>query len=346
MITNLEKKHSSLKKKLESLNFLKPLSLESTALVINILNELIRTSEAYQKLKTSFNSISQQLESEKQVTLPLRNENKKLVQENNNLHKEMVVLKEDFHKKEQTSFNELKKLQDEKEDVRYLLIQKESMVSNLETESFKLRSKLNETLQKVYSENLNKGLTGADTVLNKTGKTNKPSSSSKFNNNTRAINFIGKRQEMDMTKSLESNSNFNYSANNETLKEILVKPYTTKVNISDDLKRADERCLKFLKDMNSEKEKAQEYLSKIGYLEKQIQNRDLELERLSKSYNIKGNIDDIKIKYKTDNLELQLEKLNSQIDFLNKENHRLEERLKYYEDNCSDKRLENLEKNS
>ena len=49
--TNIEKRFTSLKKKLESLNFCHPFSYDSIDLVSNLLTELVKTSEGYHKLK-------------------------------------------------------------------------------------------------------------------------------------------------------------------------------------------------------------------------------------------------------------------------------------------------------
>ena len=51
------------------------------------------------------------------LTLPLRNENKKLIIDNNFLHKDIMLLKDDYYKKEIEAINDIKKLQVEADNV-------------------------------------------------------------------------------------------------------------------------------------------------------------------------------------------------------------------------------------
>ena len=322
MISEKEKQHSILKKKLESLNFSQPLGLDSIDLVEHLFNDLVKTSEAFQKIKKINETSKIDLDSEKQTSLPLRSENMRLVKENNALHSELIKIKEEAHQKELNYQTTNKKLEDEKEECIFGTKQKDSFIKKIEGEADKLRNKLNETLHKVYGDNSNNSLPGADKLL----KTN-----------NRPINFIGKKMEFEVSKNLENNLSL------EEMRKLLESPYINREEWANDLKAADDRVENFRTQYNQEKQKNEELLKGIEFLEKQISNRDLEIKRIHQSYNVNDNIEDIKVKYKYSNLEIQIEKLNSQIDFLNKENRQYEEKISFFQTKCNENEVRKME---
>jgi len=322
MTSEKEKQHSTLKKKLESLNFNQALGLDSVDLVDHLFNDLIKTSEAFQKMKKMHESSKGDIEGEKQTSLPLRSENMRLVKENNDLHAELIKIKEDTHQKELNYQTLNKKLNDEKEEFQFFIKQKDTLLHKNEQETEKLRNRLNETLQKIYGDNSSKSLSGADKLLNTTSK---------------PMNIIGRKMEFEVSKNLDS------ALNLEEMRQLLESPYINRVEWANDLKAADERTENFRNQYSIQKQKNEEYIQRIEFLEKQISNRDLEIKRIHQSYNIDGNLEDIKVKYKSTNLEAQLEKLNSQIDFLNKENRQMEEKINFFNTTCNEKEVRKLE---
>lgn len=60
--------------------------IESTALVERLLNEVIKSTEAFQQLKNESAVIAQEAQLNTQALLPLQKENERLVKENNDLH--------------------------------------------------------------------------------------------------------------------------------------------------------------------------------------------------------------------------------------------------------------------
>lgn len=79
-----DKKYLALKKKLDALHYTQPLGVDSVTLVDRILNDLIRTTEGFQKLKKMNESYQTDLS---KVNLnPLKKENQRLTKENNELH--------------------------------------------------------------------------------------------------------------------------------------------------------------------------------------------------------------------------------------------------------------------
>ncbi len=326
--TDNEKLYVNLKRKLEALQYNYPLGLESVFLVDKLLNDLIKTNEGFQKLKKISEVQKAELDSEKQATLPLRSENQKIVNENNSLHREMIRIKEEIDKKEMKFESTIRKLNEEKEEMRFLLSQKEISIKNAEQETDSIRKKLNEILQKVYGDYNNQGLAGAEKML-KTGA-------------TKPMNIIGKKTEFFLPNALENN--IQTQANSDIAFKSLNNNLSDKEEWARDLREADERALKFRNETKLIEEKNKELLQKMEGLEKQIQARDLEIKRLSDNYYLSDNLEEIKVKYQSNHLQNQVDKLNLQIDFLNRRNHELEESNKFYEAKCNGKSIKSLEK--
>ena len=326
--TNNEKLYVTLKKKLEALQYNHPLGLESVFLVDKLLNDLIKTNEGFQKLKKISEIQKTELESEKQATLPLRSENQKIVNENNSLHREMIKIKEEIDKKEVKFETAIRKLNEEKDEMKFLIQQKDIAIKSSESETDSIRRKLNEILQKVYGDYNNSGLAGADKLL-KTGT-------------TKPMNIIGKKTEFFLPNAIENNNSNLINA--DTAFKSLNNNLSDKEEWARDLREADERALKFRNETKFAEEKIKELSHKMEGLEKQIHARDMEIKRLNDNYFLSDNLEEIKVKYQANHLQSNVEKLNLQIDYLNKRNHELEESHKFYETKCNGKTIKLLEK--
>ena len=326
--TNNEKVYINLKKKLEALQYNYPLGLESVFLVDKLLNDLIKTNEGFQKLKKISEIQKSELESEKQSTLPLRRENQKIVNENNSLHREMIKIKEEIDKKELKFESAIRKLNEEKEEMRFLIQQKDLAIKNAEGETDNIRRKLNEILQKVYGDYNNSGLAGAEKLL-KTGT-------------TKPMNIIGKKTEFFLPNAIENTITNHLNA--DTAFKSLNNNLSDKEEWARDLREADERAIKFRNETKMSEERNKELSFKIEGLDKQIHARDIEIKRLNDNYFLSDNLEEIKVKYQSNHLQSNVEKLNLQIDYLNKRNHDLEENNKYHETRCNGKTIKLLEK--
>lgn len=84
-----------LKKRLDSLHYCQPLTVESAALVERLLNDLIKTTEGYQNIKKSNEENLSKLQKSDNFLHPLKADNHKLIKENNDLHVAMMKLKEE-----------------------------------------------------------------------------------------------------------------------------------------------------------------------------------------------------------------------------------------------------------
>jgi chromosome segregation ATPase len=324
MSSLIEKQYYDLKKTLEAMNYLYPLGMESVPLVKKILDDYMSVCEKFQQLKLLNHKVEEELKSEKDVYLPLRSENSKLVKENNDLHNENIKIKDDLDFKDTHYGNIIKKLEQEKAEAKFLLIQKDLQVKNIEIESEGLKKKLNELFQKLYGDvtNSKQGLPNAEKILKTMQKT--------------PINFVTKKTEMEMSKGLDSNNQF--------FEKLMENTIINKEEWANDLKEADERALKFRKDLKASEERNNDYQRKIEQLERQVKTRDLEIRRLQNSYSLPENMEELKMKYQSETLKNQVEKLNSQIDFLNKENHGLKENTNFHNHRCKEEEVRKLDK--
>ena len=127
-----EKKFLLLKKRLDALHYCHPFTIESATLVENLLNDLIKTTEGFQALKKANDELkSQQLRGERTIE-PLKREIAKLVKENNDLHLELIRVKEDAEAKENRWQITLKSLEGDRSDLKFVIQQKDATIKKLE----------------------------------------------------------------------------------------------------------------------------------------------------------------------------------------------------------------------
>jgi chromosome segregation ATPase len=341
---DIEKHYLMVKKKLEHFQYNFPLGLDSVQLAEKLLTDLLKTTQGFQEMKAERDRLKEALEAEKLVPLPLRNENAKLLKENNELHRELIKLKEDLDSKELSLGQSIRKLEAEKEEAKFLLSQKDIHIRNIENESEGLRKKLNEVLNKVYgTENF-----VHSTTYSQNPKMGLPNAEKILKNKNATMNIIGKKNEIDMTKGLDPSSTYENLMNNVSNKKNLIQEMSStgvnKEEWANDLKIADERAQKFRDEIRRLEEEKKEMDNKILFLERQIQNRDIEIRRVQNTYLNTDNIEELKIRYQTDNMKLTVEKLNSQIDFLNKENHKLQETVSFHNSRCKEDEVRKLDR--
>lgn len=104
-----QQRFQSLRKHLDQLHYCQPFSkfshskhrltncvpppfadVESSALVERLLNEVLQTTEAFQKLKNENAVIANEAGLNGQSMVPLQKENERLVKENNDLHLQLI----------------------------------------------------------------------------------------------------------------------------------------------------------------------------------------------------------------------------------------------------------------
>ena len=129
-----EKKFLLLKKRLDALHYCQPLTLDSAALVEKLLGDLIKTTEGFQNLKRQNEEGKTNVLKAEGLLQPLKRENARLTKENNELHYEMIKVKEDADFKDNRWKTTMKSLEGEKNDLKFVLQQKDSSIKKLQDE--------------------------------------------------------------------------------------------------------------------------------------------------------------------------------------------------------------------
>ncbi|XP_070613332.1 centrosomal protein of 135 kDa isoform X5 [Erythrolamprus reginae] len=96
MTTVVERKFVNLRKRLDQLGYRQPLGVESLPLVEKLFSDLVHTTESLRSTKLSAGKIEKECSNFDVVLEPYREENARLTRENNELHLELLKLKEQF----------------------------------------------------------------------------------------------------------------------------------------------------------------------------------------------------------------------------------------------------------
>ena len=284
------------KKKAETLHYTQPFTLESTAIVDRLITDVMRVSEKYAQIKKSFEETGQELSRQKQSVQPISFENEKLTKENNQLHMEIIKIKEEYSTKESNWRTSVTTLEENKTDLKFVIELKDTKIRELEKECMNLKEKLNQTLAKIYCPSQNE--------LNKRPK----------GTPIEPANLVLQSQKFYVSKPLEG-------------QELPSIPKES-AQWLEELKKADERTQKYRKDVEDLNKKLKNLeIEKTDYIAK-MENRENEIKRLQELYSPEQNKDKMTNKYISSSNEITLNKLNSQIDHLNNVNHKLEDELK------------------
>ena len=124
--------------------------IESTALVERLLNEVMQTTEAFQKLKNENAVVAQEAQLNSQSMAPLQKENERLVKENNSLHFQLIQAKEHADESSLKWKAQSRQSMNEVQDLRFLLTQKDANISKLSEDNAKLRTKLEKVMERLY----------------------------------------------------------------------------------------------------------------------------------------------------------------------------------------------------
>ena len=137
-----EKEYIKLKNSLEALGFHGFLGADSVSLVRNILDNLIKATKAFKTIKLENERLENEMRIQGDLVLPLRNENHKLLQDNNDLHKEIIDIKDKLEIKNTTTSQNLQKSIENIEQMKFLISQKNIKIKNLEFQVESLKKKI------------------------------------------------------------------------------------------------------------------------------------------------------------------------------------------------------------
>ena len=323
--------YTNLKKSLESLGYNEQLGPDSIFLVNHLLTDIINNSDALKKSQEEKEKLSLELKKQGNLLLPLRKENIRITKENNDLHNQMIQLEDNLDKFKIVNSEYYKKVEQERDDYKILINQKESLIKKQLNEIDELKKKCTELFDKINFGNRNQQNLYKTTTNVMFTKNNKPT-----NINT---NIIGA---MELSENLKDENNNENAI--ELFKNELQNFNFNKESWANDLKQADREAEKLRNEIRNLKKELEEKERNIKNYKNQIDSRDNEINKLQMNKFIgDDNMKELEIKYDSANLKEENEKLKLQIDVLNKENHKLQEKEYFHSHRCREEEIKKLE---
>ena len=158
--TEKENEYTLIRRSLDSLGYKGALPLESIPIVSQLLTDLIKATKSFKSLKQEKQQLLNDLSVQNDIVLPLRNENYKLAKDNNELHKELIRIKDIIDLNKNSNDVNLKKLLTTNEEMKFVLEQKDKKIKTLQTDKEILRKKLNIIYDKLYMGEGDKSIIG------------------------------------------------------------------------------------------------------------------------------------------------------------------------------------------
>lgn len=281
-----DKAYLALRNKLNCLHYCQPLSKDSCALAERLLGDLLATTELYHITKQRADVAEGQVKKEQIALVPLQKENARLVKENNGLHKEIITSKENLSMNDYTWKHQVQQLESEYNDIKQAYLQKDYKIKELEKRNLKLEERLNKVL------------------------------TSSFTPAAVAV----QRFSMEPAANQEMNERILEDLHRETNREVKSEDEESLIN---QMCAADERVQIMTKELSIYKEYKTEAEDRIKELEGMIHERDREIDRLNNIYMTTENMDKMNLEFTQQANSDTIAKLNSQLDYINKENNRL-----------------------
>ncbi|XP_023127563.2 centrosomal protein of 135 kDa isoform X2 [Amphiprion ocellaris] len=291
MTSNAERKFVNLRKRLDQLGYRQPLAIESLPLVEKLFSDLVHTTESLRNVKLSAGKTEKESRNLDALLEPYRAENAQVVRENNELHLELLKLKEEKDRVTRELKTHIRKLDHQTSDLKFLNNQYVHKVRCLEKDS---KAKA-ERIQQLQEKNLQA------VVQTPGGK-------------KRSIPFRRQRMQIDELVPPSSTSSYPVLQPDD--------PY-----IADLLQLADGRIHELQEDIIKVKldlENAQEY---IKHLNTQVEERDKEIERLNRVLQGGRPHDVITLEAQNVSNEKLIAHLNLQIEHLQETNRTLEQKI-------------------
>ncbi|XP_076582514.1 centrosomal protein of 135 kDa [Chaetodon auriga] len=291
MSKTAERKFANLRKRLDQLGYRQPLGIESLPLVEKLFSDLLHTTESLRNAKLSAGKTEKESRNFDALLEPYRAENARVVRENNELHQELLKLKEEKDHVTRELKARVRKLDHETTDLKFLNNQYVHKVRCLERDS---KAKA-EHIQQLQEKNMQA------VVQTPGGK-------------KRSIPFRRQRMQIDELIPPSSTSAYPVSQPDD--------PY-----VADLLQLADGRIQELQEEIikvQLDLENAQECIKHINI---QVQERDKEIERLNHALQGGRPHDVISLEAQNISNEKLIAHLNLQIEYLQETNRMLEQKV-------------------
>lgn len=150
MATATERKFTSLRKRLDQLGYRQPLGIESLPLVEKLFGDLLHTTESLKNAKLQLGKQREQKGVWEQHAEPYKADNSRLVKENNELHQQVIRLKESAEVRVRDLKATLRRLEHENADLKFLNTQYVQRLRAQEKESQAKTEKILELQEKNF----------------------------------------------------------------------------------------------------------------------------------------------------------------------------------------------------
>ncbi|XP_032540753.1 centrosomal protein of 135 kDa isoform X4 [Chiroxiphia lanceolata] len=291
MSTNAERRFTNLRKRLDQLGYRQPLGVESLPLVEKLFSDLVHTTESLRSAKLSAGKTEKEYSNYDTILEPYKTENAKLTRENNELHLEILKLKErsDRHVKDLKA--SLRRAEHGTSDLKFLNNQYIHKIKMLEKEN---KAKT-EKIQQLQEKNL-------QAVVQTPG------------GRKRSIPFRRQRMQIDQLVPPSGVSAYPVPQPED--------PY-----IADLLQVADNRIHELQSEVTELQEKLE--ISECGMknYSKQVELRDKEIERLLLALDGGRSHEVLSLESRTKSNEKLIAHLNLQVEYLQQRNKELENRI-------------------
>jgi hypothetical protein len=148
-------KYNEVREKLDKLKYKFHFDVSNLQLIELLVNDINTYQTDIDKLRKESEALKSQNEKSNLSLNAFKQENVKLIKENNELIKQNVEYGKNLYTSNSSKQMEIKRLQDEKNDFKFMLVNAKMKVDNLAKENSALKAKLNTLLSKIYETNLN-----------------------------------------------------------------------------------------------------------------------------------------------------------------------------------------------
>ncbi|NXS48553.1 CP135 protein, partial [Balaeniceps rex] len=291
MTTTAERRFINLRKRLDQLGYRQPLGVESLPLVENLFSDLVHTTESLRSAKLSAGKTEKECSNYDAILEPYKTENAKLTRENNELHLEILKLKEQSDRDVKDLKASLRRVERETADFKFLKNQYVHKIKMLEKEN---KAKT-EKIQQLQEKNL-------QAVVQTPG------------GRKRSIPF--RRQRMQIDQPVPPSGVSAYPV-----------PQPEDPYVADLLQVADNRIHELQSEVTELQEKLEISERGMKNYSKQVELRDKEIERLVLALDGGRSHEVMSLELRSKSNEKLITHLNLQVEYLQQTNKELENRI-------------------
>jgi hypothetical protein len=315
-------KYIDIKNKLQKLKYKLYFDISHTNMIEVLLTDITKYLTEIDYLKSDKEQQKSIIENQQLSTNALKQENAKLIKENNQLHREIIEVSKSFNNATGSRDLEIQRLGEEKTSLKFLILEAKKKIEKLIKENDILKHKHSEIVTKIYERNFN------ENTLRKL-----------YSNNSR-----GHDGELDIyvkKKEMTQSSEFNFASSegfenitgikavNETssLRELIKETFERQdvaISSTSFYHKSEDDYYKKVSNLQND---ILQLNNKIDSLENEITVKDYEINRLINigSSKTQDGENDLVVKFLKQEKENLKEKYEKRIDHLINENRKLDE---------------------